>query len=105
MKLRCTKHSRTICMVFAALLPVFLDGAPAQASTHHGASSAIAQRGRLAGQDGTRSGIGDDATLFATWGTVTNGNSSADAAEYRKELTGGHAGSANAAEAPALVSR
>ena len=41
-----------------------------------------------------------DTTIFATWGTVTNGNSSANAAEYRRAFTGGHAGSANAAEAP-----
>ena len=55
------------------------------------------------GTTGTRrAAIIYGSTLFATWGTVTNGNSSANAAEQRKELTGGHAGSANAAEAPAF---
>jgi hypothetical protein len=41
-----------------------------------------------------------DFSLLATWGTVTTGNSSANAAEYRRSFSGGHAGSANAAEAP-----
>jgi hypothetical protein len=101
-KLRKTKRARVISIIAAALLPVILDGAPAHASTGHEASSALAQRGRLAAQDGTQHRGVYDATLFATWGTVTNGNSSVTAAEYRKELTGGHAGSTNAAEAPAF---
>lgn len=102
MKLRNPKRSRVISIGAAALLPVMLGGAPAHASTGHEASSALAQRGRLAEEDGAQPRGAHDATLFATWGTVTNGNSSVNAAEYRRELTGGHAGSANAAEAPAF---
>ncbi|NNM45513.1 hypothetical protein [Knoellia koreensis] len=54
--------------------------------------------------EGSTGSILYGSTLFATWGTVTNGTSSANAAEHRSELTGGHAGSSNAAEAPAYSS-
>lgn len=107
MRLRTSRRSRAIPIAVAALLPLILDGAPAQASTHasarRAASSTPARHGQPSGQEGTQPRTGDGATLFATWGTVTNGNSSANAAEHRKELTGGHAGSANAAEAPAFA--
>jgi hypothetical protein len=107
MKLRTTRRSRATSITVAALLPLILDSAPAQASTdasaHRPASSTPAQHGQPSGQESTPPRTGDDATLFATWGTVTNGNSSTNAAEHRKELTGGHAGSANAAEAPAFA--
>lgn len=54
------------------------------------------------GTNQTVAPIGYASTLFATWGTVTKGSSSTNAAEQRMKLTGGHAGSANAAEAPAF---
>lgn len=69
---------------------LLLLGAAAQASS---ASTPVA--GHL-----PKTSAACDATIFATWGTVTNGNSSTNAAEYRTAFTGGHAGSANAAEAP-----
>lgn len=106
MKLRTSGCSRAIPIAVAALLPLILDSAPALASTHASAravSSTPGHPSKLSDADSAQPRTAYGATLFATWGTVTNGNSSASAAERRKELTGGHAGSANAAEAPAFA--
>ncbi|HET8765744.1 MAG TPA: hypothetical protein VFM86_00310 [Pedococcus sp.] len=96
-------HACGLCILAAAVLPAVLSTAPVQASPVRQATGAtLAQEGRLADRDRARAQIVYGATLFAAWGTVTNGTSSANAAEHRKQLTGGHAGSANAAEAPAF---
>lgn len=103
MKLTHTDHAGTAtAATTVALVLVVLGVVPVRASARQSAGAVQTQQSAIADSDRVKSRIAYGSTLFATWATVTNGNSSANAAEHRKELTGGHAGSANAAEAPAF---
>lgn len=107
MALASTRRSRVVAAsAFAAssafALAVVVGG---EAAASAGRSAEPRQEGYPAGAVArSHPQTGPGSTLFATWGTVTNGDSSANAAEHRRELAGGHAGSANAAEAPAFTS-
>jgi hypothetical protein len=103
MKLSHPKHARALSILAAAVVAAVLSPGPVQAlPVHQTTSATLAQEGRLADRDRAKVRIVYGSTLFATWGTITKGTSSANAAEHRMQVTGGHAGSANAAEAPAF---
>jgi hypothetical protein len=98
---RAHTHHAHAAIAVVALVVVILGGA-VQASARQNPGAAALPQTTLAAKDRAKPSTIYGSTVFATWGTVTNGNSSANAAEHRKQLTGRHAGSANAAEAPAF---
>jgi hypothetical protein len=104
MKLTHTGRLPALAVAVTVAISLGAGGAAAHASTRgEGTTTRPVQRSWLDAEGSTPSVL-YGSTLFATWGTVTNGTSSANAAEHRSELTGGHAGSSNAAEAPAYSS-
>ena len=101
MKLANNNHTHATSIAVVTLVLAVLGGA-LQASARQNPGATFHRPSAVDSKDRAKPSILYGSTLFATWGTVTNGNTSANAAEHRKELTGGHAGSANAAEAPAF---
>lgn len=102
MNLASHSHARsttTVGLVLAVLVGGALQASADPDRTAHGRTAGLSTDVAPA------PGMAHGSTLFATWGTVTNGNSSANAAEHRTQLTGAHAGSTNAAEAPAFWAR